>query len=244
VAGVSEAFVCSGRFQFELAQVTAAFSPAVSAGLSGVGGVWRRWGVRFMAPAIMTRWPTGFPACCTGLAERRWHWIHTDFQRVNTRACGIEWLSAPLIAFAKTDRLLFLINIASFLLLPGLVLSLFRQVGVKARTAWHWMWILPGGYCFVLQAGSVSNDMFQHGVQPGGGGFCPSRPKIRPDFAGLPLDSFGGAADWREGPATLPLLLPWAVALLPTWRIWLRHPVGFGGCLLPAIGACPIADGR
>src|SRR5258705_29372 len=44
------------------------------------------------------------------------HLVHTDFQRLNTRACGVEWLSAPLISFTKTDRLLFLINVASFLL--------------------------------------------------------------------------------------------------------------------------------
>src|SRR5205807_1785258 len=26
------------------------------------------------------------------LAEGRWHWIHTDFQRLNTRGCGLEWV--------------------------------------------------------------------------------------------------------------------------------------------------------
>ena len=50
------------------------------------------------------------PRVLLWLAEGQWHWIHTGFQRVNTRACGIEWLSAPLIAFTKTERWLFLIN--------------------------------------------------------------------------------------------------------------------------------------
>jgi len=170
------------------------------------------------------------------LAEGRWHWIHTDFQRVNTRACGIEWLSAPLIAFTKTDRLLFLINIASFLLLPGLVLSLFRQVGVKARTAWHWMWILPGGYCFVLQAGSISNDMFSTVYSLAAVDFA-LRARKSGRISEVCLSIVSAALLTGAKTSNLPLLLPWAIALLPTWRIWLRHPVGFGGCLLPAIGA-------
>src|SRR5438132_4059732 len=26
------------------------------------------------------------------LAEGRWHWIHTEFHRLNTRGCGMEWV--------------------------------------------------------------------------------------------------------------------------------------------------------
>jgi hypothetical protein len=100
------------------------------------------------------------PRVLNWLAEGQWHWIHTGFVRLNTRACGIEWLSAPLIAFTRTDRWIFVINAVSFLLLPGLIFSLFRRVGVNARVAWHWMWLAPSGYCFVLQAGSIANDMF------------------------------------------------------------------------------------
>ena len=94
------------------------------------------------------------------LAEGRWHWIHTEFQRLNTRAPAFEWLSAPWIALLRTDRFLFLINIISFLLLPGLVFSVFHRLGVCGRVAWHWMWLVPTGYCFVLQAGSIGNDLF------------------------------------------------------------------------------------
>ncbi len=54
---------------------------------------------------------------------------------------------APLIALARTDRFLFLLNFASFCLLPG----------VAASTAW--MWILPTGYGFLLQAGSIGKDL-------------------------------------------------------------------------------------
>src|SRR6266403_5417348 len=47
------------------------------------------------------------PRVLNWLADQRWNWIHTEFQRLNTRSCGIEWVSAPLIAFTRTDRLLF-----------------------------------------------------------------------------------------------------------------------------------------
>jgi len=52
------------------------------------------------------------------LAAERWHWIHTEFHRLNTRGCGIEWLSAPMLALLRTDRLLFLINIISLCVFP------------------------------------------------------------------------------------------------------------------------------
>ncbi len=94
------------------------------------------------------------------LAAGHWHWIHTDFPRLNTRDCGIEWLSAPLLALFKTDRLLFLINFVSFLFLPGLIFSVLTRLGVRHKVAWYWMWIIPSGYCFIIQAGGIANDSF------------------------------------------------------------------------------------
>jgi hypothetical protein len=221
------------------------------------GSIWRKWLRRFRRPLPLAflalvglatlggalYGPSNYdamayrvPRVLHWLAEGRWHWIHTDFQRVNTRTCGIEWLSAPLVAFTKTDRLLFLINIASFLLLPGLIFSLFRQVGVKARTAWHWMWILPGGYCFVLQAGSISNDMFSTVYSLAAVDFA-LRARKSGRISEVCLSILSAALLTGAKTSNLPLLLPWAIALLPTWRIWLRHPVKVGWCLLPAIGA-------
>src|SRR6185312_10295516 len=94
------------------------------------------------------------------LAADQWHWIHSFFGQINNRSCGIEWVSAPLVALLKTDRLLFLINTVSFLFLPGLVFSVFTRLGVRRCVAWHWMWIAPTGYGLLLQAGSIGNDMF------------------------------------------------------------------------------------
>ena len=162
------------------------------------------------------------------LAEGQWHWIHTDFPRVNTRACGIEWLSAPLIAFTKTDRWLFLINAVSFLLLPGLVFSVFRQVGVKPRVAWHWMWLLPTGYCYLLQAGSISNDMFSTVYALAAVDFA-LRARKSGRASDVCLSVLSAALLTGAKTSNLPLLLPWALALAPTWRVWLARPLRLGG---------------
>jgi hypothetical protein len=94
------------------------------------------------------------------LAAGQWHWIHTFDLRMNIAACGMEWLSAPLILFSHTDRLLFLPNWLSYLMLPGLIFSVFTRLQVRPRVAWWWMWLLSSGWCFALQAGSVANDSF------------------------------------------------------------------------------------
>ena len=63
------------------------------------------------------------------LWREQWHWIRTTDYRVNIAGCGFEWLYAPLILFFKTDRFLFLLNWVSYLMLPGLVFSVFIRLG-------------------------------------------------------------------------------------------------------------------
>lgn len=166
-------------------------------------------------------------------AENQWNWIHTAFPRVNARACGIEWVSAPLIALTKTDRLLFLINLVSFSLLPGLVFSVFTRLGVCRRVAWHWMWIAPTGYCFLLQAGSAGNDLFGAPFALASVDFA-----LRANSSKSPRDFFASilAAALMTGAksSNLPLLLPWAVAILPSLKLILRWPVR-------ALAVCGIA---
>lgn len=94
------------------------------------------------------------------LAAGQWHWISTQDYRMNIAGCGMEWMFAPLILLTRTDRFLFLPNLISFLLLPGLIFSVFRRLGVASRVAWWWMWLLPSGWCFIMQAGSTVNDSF------------------------------------------------------------------------------------
>jgi hypothetical protein len=93
------------------------------------------------------------------LAEERWHWIHTFFHRMNTRGQGGEWIMAPLLLFARSEALAWVPNFAAFCALPGLTFGALRGAGVGGRAAWHWMWILPCGYAFLLQAGSLGNDL-------------------------------------------------------------------------------------
>ena len=92
------------------------------------------------------------------LAEGHWHWIYTADIRMNVAAPGFEWLLAPIMLFTKYDHFLFWANWISFLLLPGLVFSVFTRLGVRRRVAWWWMWLLPSGWCFVFQASSDAND--------------------------------------------------------------------------------------
>ena len=170
------------------------------------------------------------------LAEGQWHWIHTGFQRVNTRACGMEWLSAPLIVLTNTDRWLFVINALPFLLLPGLVFSVFRRVGVAPRAAWHWMWLFPTGYCYLLQAGSVANDMFSVVYALGAVDYA-LRAQKSGRVSEVCLSVLSAALLTGAKATNLPLLLPWAVAFVPTWRVWLARPLALAAIILPALGA-------
>jgi len=101
-----------------------------------------------------------FPRVLHWCWDQKWNWIQSINVRMNYSAIGIEWLMTPLFVFFKTDRLFFLINFISFLLLPGLVFSVFSNLGISKRVSWWWMWVLPCGYCYLLQAGSAGNDSF------------------------------------------------------------------------------------
>lgn len=164
-----------------------------------------------------------FPRILQWLAAGQWHWVHTTFPQINNRSCGIEWVSAPFIALGKSDRLLFLLNAISFLFLPGLVFSVFGRLGVRRRVAWHWMWIVPTGYCFLLQAGSVANDLFGAPFALAAVDFA-----LRAKTSGRQRDFFASilaaAMMTSAKPSSLPLGLPWAIAILPALRLAVRWP--------------------
>src|SRR5439155_5405187 len=63
------------------------------------------------------------------LAEGRWHWIATPNDRLNYAGTGFEWLQVPIYLLTNSDRALFLLNIASYALLPGLIFGVFRGLG-------------------------------------------------------------------------------------------------------------------
>jgi hypothetical protein len=122
----------------------------------------------------------------------------------------MEWLSAPLLLFTKSDRALFLLNFVPFLLLPGLIFSVFRRLGVRPRVAWHWMWLAPSGYTFLLQAGSAANDAFPTVYALAAVDFgCRAWVSRGPGELGLSLLSAALLTGAKA--SNLPLLLPWAI---------------------------------
>jgi hypothetical protein len=164
------------------------------------------------------------PRVCHWLMEERWEWIVTIKNNLNTRSAGMEWWMASMISILRTDRLIFLQNWVSFLFLPGLVFGLFRGMGARNRVAAVWMWIIPAGHCFIMQAGSIGNDMltaffalaaFDYGFRWKRGG----------SGQALALSLISCAMMTAVKPVTLPLLLPYAVLFFGFWRPLVARPI-------------------
>ncbi len=152
-----------------------------------------------------------FPRVLHWWSEQGWYWIATINNRQNYSGTGFEWLMEPVFVFFKTDRLFFLINLISYLLLPGLIFSVFRQLGISGRVSWWWMWLLPAGYCFALQAASAGNDSFA-AVYALGSIYYALRSKGS-SSGNLALSIFSVALLTGAKAANLPLVLPWALAI-------------------------------
>lgn len=158
------------------------------------------------------------------LGEGQWHWIHTHFNRLNTRSCGYEWVAAPIVSLLRSDRPLFLIDAACFLLLPGLFFSVLTRLGVRRRAAWHWMWLLPTGYCYLLQAGSIANDMFS-AVFGLAAMDLALRARASRRYRDLWLAILAVALLTGGKTSNIPLGLPWLIAVLPALPLLLKRPV-------------------
>jgi len=98
------------------------------------------------------------PRALHWIMAHRWHWISAEDVRLDVCGTVSEWLTVPILLIFKTDRLVFLPNWISHLFLPGLIFSVWRNLGVSPRIAWLAMWLLPTGFCFALQAVNTSND--------------------------------------------------------------------------------------
>jgi hypothetical protein len=157
------------------------------------------------------------------LGAERWHWIHTFDPRRNFAAAGFEWLSAPLILFTRTDRLLFLINWVSYLMLPGLIFSVFTRLQVRPRVAWWWMWVLPSGWCFVLQSSSDMNDSFA-AIYALAAVDLALRAREKNSLTDLWLSLLTAALLTDTKQTNLPLVLLWLVAAWPCLRLMLVRP--------------------
>jgi len=170
------------------------------------------------------------------MAEDQWHWIYAPNYRMNNRACGIEWMSAPLLMFFRSDRLLFLLNYIPFLLMPGLTFSMLNRLGVRGRVAEFWMWILPTGYVFLLQAGSIGNDAFPVVYAMAAVDFaCRAWKSQRVNdlwYSGLSIALLTGAKA-----SNLPLCLMWLVLIAPLWKLMKQKPIGTSAVVVLALFA-------
>lgn len=169
------------------------------------------------------------------LAGGGWHWIPTPNLRMNLSAANTEWLLAPWLAWLHSDRPLFLLNWISYLFLPGLIFSVFRHAGVSGRVAWSWMWLLPAGYGYVLQAGSLGNDL-PGAVYVLAALHYAGQARRTGRVAGLFLSVLSAALLSGTKVTNLPLLLPVGVALLPVLPLCRRHLAASLAVLVLAAG--------
>jgi hypothetical protein len=171
------------------------------------------------------------------LDREQWHWIPSLDQRVNVIGCNFEWLGMPILTFTRTDQYLFLPNWLSFLLMPGLLFSVFTRLGISRRVAWWWMWLLPSGWCYIMQAGSTINDSI--GVV-----FALAavdlayRAREKKSDGGLCLAMLAVALLTGIKQTLLPLALPGLIAILPGFRLLLKHRIILAG----TIAACLVVS--
>ena len=129
--------------------------PAAFLVLAGLAAL----GAGLHAPSNIDALTYRLPRVLHWLDAGRWHWIETTHLRMNYNATATEWLVAPLLALRGPARMLAWPNLLAFFLLPGLLFTWLRGLGVGGRAAWRWMWLTPAALGFALQAGSLANDL-------------------------------------------------------------------------------------
>ncbi len=182
------------------------FSFLVLAGLVFLGGI-------LYPPSNYTGLTYHVPRVLHWLAHEQWHWIHTPVVRMDFSGCGFEWLYVPILLFTGSDRALFLLNFIPFLLLPGLTFSVFSRLGVRPKVARQWMWLLPTGYIYLLQAGSIVNDAFVAILVLAAMDFGCRAWQTRPS-RDLLYSILAAALMTGTKATTLPLLLPWLLLVV------------------------------
>jgi hypothetical protein len=177
----------------------------------------------FYAPNNYDALTYRFPRLLQWLAMGRWHWIITANDRMNYSGANFEWLTTPVFLFSRTDRLFFVLNFIPFLFLPGLIFSTYRMLQVRGSVAWAWMWILPAGYCYALQAGSIGNDAIGAVLVLASLNFALHASETgRISDALFSMLAIALATGVKA--SNLPLALPCIVALWPVRRVLLARP--------------------
>jgi hypothetical protein len=153
-------------------------------------------------------------------AQGQWHWIETNDDRMNISAPGFEWLMMPLFVFTKSDRFFFLINFVSYLLLPGLIFSSLRGLGIRRAVASRWMWLFAGAYCYVTQASSTGNDLFSVVYFLAALAFAQRARQLNSPLL-LCASLFAAALLTGAKASNIPLILPIAISWWPLRRLFL-----------------------
>ncbi len=184
--------------------------------------------------------PTNYDALCYRiprlfhwLSEGGWHWVETFNLRMNIATAGADWLFFPFFLTTGSDRLFFLPSLISFLLLPGLVFSVLQGLGVARRVAWLAMWLIPGAFCFVFQAGGVGNDLIGAVYLLAALHFALKARRTR--SAGSAWLSLLAVALCTGVKVTnLPMVLPWAVVFLPCVPLLFSRALASAGAVVAA----------
>lgn len=179
------------------------------------------------------------PRVLNWLHAGHWYWIDTVDARQNTRTVAYEWATAPFLALTASDRLLPLLSVASFLLLPGSLFGLWRLMGVRGRVAWGWMWLLPTAYGFAFQAGGVLNDLFGTVFSVAAVQLA-LEARLRRDHAAARYSVIAAALMVGSKASSLPLLLPWAIAFWPAIPLLLGRHVLLALTVLVAVASSNI----
>lgn len=162
------------------------------------------------------------PRVLAWISDGHWFWIPTTNDRMNYSGTVQEWLFCPLLMAFQSDRMLFIVNVISLALIPGLVFSLFRSLGIRSGVVWWWMWLVPLCMGIALQAGGIGNDLlgvfFFLAATTAAVRFRGTGSLAVLIFSILSISLCTGVKL-----SNLPLVLPWLALLAPVWKPILRQ---------------------
>jgi hypothetical protein len=162
-----------------------------------------------------------------------WHWIETFNPRMNYSGTNAEWLLSPILLFTQSDRFFFLVNWLAYLLMPACIFVVFRGMGVKSKSAWWGMWLVPMAYCFVAQAASVGNDLLGTTFFLFAMAFS-IQARQTSSVSLLAISGLSIAICTGIKASNLPLILPWLLSILPCFEMFRRA----SGKMFLVIAAC------
>jgi len=163
-----------------------------------------------------------FPRVLHWHAEGGWHWVDLADGRLNYSGIGFEWMWAPIFVVFKSDFGAVLLNLIAFACLPSLTYQTLRGLKVSGKIARLWMWVLPFGFCFLLQAGGAGNDLIGSVFVLASFSFL-LRAKQSQDFSLFALGVISAALATGIKLSNAPLLLPLGLLALSGISLAVHH---------------------